>query len=141
VPLAAISTMSTESEEDLGHKAIQEDEFAVVTCETSKGIMVWELYRFWSPAGYDRVVALMEHHFYDDSHFFRTVPGFLVQFGISYTSDATVQDLAKSRIPDDPQHDPPIPFTLGTISYAGTLFVSTEYVLCSTIKSYPVSFS
>jgi hypothetical protein len=38
----------------------------------------------------------------------------------SYTTDETLQNLAQQLIPDDPQHDPPIPFTLGTISYAGT---------------------
>ena len=117
--------MLSESGEAIGQEAAQGDEFAVVTCGTSKGKMVWELYRYWSPAGYDRLVALMEHHFYDDSHFFRTVPGFLVQFGISYTSDATAQDLAKGHIPDDPQLDPPIPFTLGTISYAGNLICAS----------------
>ena len=97
------------------------DETAVVTCDTTKGTMIWELYRYWSPAGYDRLVHLLEHQFYDNTHFFRTVPNFLVQFGISYTTDTVLQQLAEQHIPDDPQHDPPIPFTLGTISYAGTL--------------------
>jgi peptidyl-prolyl cis-trans isomerase A (cyclophilin A) len=100
-------------------RLIHTDEIAVVTCGTTKGTMVWELYRYWSPAGYDRAVHLLENHFYDQSHFFRTVPHFLVQFGISYSPDASLQQLAQQHIPDDPQHDPPIPFTLGTISYAG----------------------
>jgi cyclophilin family peptidyl-prolyl cis-trans isomerase len=97
------------------------DEVAVVTCGTTKGTMIWELYRYWSPAGYDRLLHLLEHQFYDNTHFFRTVPNFLVQFGISYTTDTALQQLAQQHIPDDPVHDPPIPFTLGTISYAGTL--------------------
>jgi cyclophilin family peptidyl-prolyl cis-trans isomerase len=95
------------------------DEIAIVTCDTTKGTMTWELYRYWSPAGYDRLVHLLEHKFYDNAHFFRTVPNFLVQFGISYSTDSALQQLAQQHIPDDPQHDPLIPFTLGTISYAG----------------------
>jgi cyclophilin family peptidyl-prolyl cis-trans isomerase len=115
--------MSSEVDTIDEHMAlIHTDEIAVVTCGTTKGIMIWELYRYWSPAGYDRAVHLLEHQFYDQSHFFRTVPHFLVQFGISYTTDSSLQHLAQQHIPDDPQHDPPIPFTLGTISYAGTCF-------------------
>ncbi len=97
------------------------DEIAVVTCDTTKGTMIWELYRYWSPAGYDRLVHLLENRFFDNTHFFRAVPHFLVQFGISYTTDTALQQLEQQNIPDDPIHDPPIPFTLGTISYAGKL--------------------
>jgi cyclophilin family peptidyl-prolyl cis-trans isomerase len=64
-------------------KLAHSDEVAVATCGTTKGTMVWELYRYWSPEGYDRLVYLLEHHFFDQSHFFRHVPHFLSQFGIS----------------------------------------------------------
>jgi hypothetical protein len=97
-----------------------EAEEALIRCGTTKGDIVMHLYRKWSPHGYDRAVALYEHGFYDHSHFFRTVPNFLVQFGISYTDDVELQKKARSTIPDDPQLDPPIPFDVGTISYAGT---------------------
>jgi cyclophilin family peptidyl-prolyl cis-trans isomerase len=75
----------------------------------------------WSPNGYDRAVELFERHFYDGSHFFRVVPRFLVQFGISYSTDKELQALARKSIPDDPKkEDPPIKFERGTISYAGS---------------------
>lgn len=96
------------------------DEVAAVSCETTAGDIVMEFHRHWSPAGYDRAVALFDQGFYDHSHFFRTVPNFLVQFGISYSTDAALQALAKTKIADDPQLVPPVPFTPGTISYAGT---------------------
>ena len=59
-------------------------------------------------------------HFFDGSHFFRAIPKFLVQFGISYSEDKELQKFAKSPIPDDPVHDPKIVFHPGIISYAGS---------------------
>jgi cyclophilin family peptidyl-prolyl cis-trans isomerase len=91
---------------------------ALVRCGTTQGEIVLELYRHWSPHGYDRAVQLLEAGFFDNSHFFRTVPGFLVQFGITYAGE-DVAKLGRKPIPDDPQLDPKIPFTEGTISYAG----------------------
>jgi hypothetical protein len=45
---------------------------------------VMEFHREWSPHGYDKAVLLFERGYYDQSHFFRVVPNFLVQFGITY---------------------------------------------------------
>jgi peptidyl-prolyl cis-trans isomerase A (cyclophilin A) len=96
------------------------DEEAIVTCATSKGELVLQFYRHWSPNGYDRAMTLFEQHFYDHSHFFRVVPNFLVQFGISYTQDKELIEMSHHTIPDDPQPDPPVPFEPGTISFAGS---------------------
>ena len=68
----------------------------------------------------DRAVELYERHFFDGSHFFRAIPKFLVQFGISYSEDKELQKFAKTPIPDDPVHDPKIEFHPGIISYAGS---------------------
>lgn len=76
--------------------------------------------RSWSPHGYDRVVTLFEKGFFDNSHFFRVVQGFLVQFGISYTPDEELKHWANKEIKDDPQLDPPVPFEAGTIAFAGS---------------------
>lgn len=96
------------------------DQRAKVTCGTSKGRIVIEFYREWSPKGYDRVVNLFEMGFYDNSHFFRCMHGFLVQFGISYTEDEEIKKYSSKIIPDDPQLHPPIKFEEGIISYAGS---------------------
>ena len=96
------------------------NETAIVKCGTSKGDFTMELHRSWSPIGYDRAVELFDRGFYDGSHFYRVVPKFLVQFGISYTLDVDLKHFARTPIPDDPKHDPVIPFEEGTISYAGS---------------------
>jgi len=96
----------------------KEEEVARIECGTSAGPIVLELHRPWSPAGYDRAVNLFSRGFYDHSHFFRTVPHFLVQFGISYSQDEALQQLARTPIPDDPPVN--VKFGAGTISYAGT---------------------
>uniref|UniRef100_A0A7R9WAA1 PPIase cyclophilin-type domain-containing protein n=1 Tax=Pseudictyota dubia TaxID=2749911 RepID=A0A7R9WAA1_9STRA len=96
------------------------DEVSIVRCGTSSGPFTLRLERMWSPHGYDRAVHLFNRGFYDNTHFFRVVPSFLVQFGISYTNSEDLRDTAKATIPDDPQLDPPIPFEEGTVSFAGS---------------------
>jgi hypothetical protein len=71
----------------------------------------------WSPNGYDRIVELFERNFFDESHLYRVVPNFLVQFGISYSEDKELQKFARTPIQDDPSHG--MPFRKGLISYAG----------------------
>jgi cyclophilin family peptidyl-prolyl cis-trans isomerase len=96
----------------------ENDEVSLVKCGTTKGEIVFEFHKAWSPNGYAKAVKLFKAGYYDHSHFFRAVKGFLVQFGISY--NAALEPMARKTIPDDPQLDPHIPFTIGTISYAGT---------------------
>uniref|UniRef100_A0A6U9YFP8 PPIase cyclophilin-type domain-containing protein n=1 Tax=Pseudo-nitzschia australis TaxID=44445 RepID=A0A6U9YFP8_9STRA len=95
-------------------------EEAIIRCGTTKGDITLKLIREWSPKGYDRAVELFERHFYDGSHFYRAVPKFLVQFGISYSKDKELQSFARKQIQDDPKHNPPIEFHPGIISYAGS---------------------
>lgn len=64
-------------------EAHKKDEMSVVRCDTTAGSFVMELHREWSPHGYDRAVELFRQGFYDSTHLFRVVPGFLVQFGIT----------------------------------------------------------
>jgi peptidyl-prolyl cis-trans isomerase A (cyclophilin A) len=68
---------------------------------TTKGDFVVEVTRAWSPRGADRFYNLVKHHFYDDASFFRVLPGFVAQFGIS-ASPAVSRAWAKATIPDDP---------------------------------------
>lgn len=96
----------------------QED--TVVQCTTSAGPITMVLHREWSPQGYARAKSLFERGYYDHSHFFRVVPHFLVQFGISYTTDVQLKRLAQSTIPDDPKREDLMPFREGMISFAGS---------------------
>ena len=103
-----------------GNTTVMSEETAIIRCGTSKGDFTMELHRSWSPIGYDRAVELFDRGFYDGSHFYRVVPKFLVQFGISYTTDVDLKHFARTPIPDDPRHDPVIPFGDGTVSFAGS---------------------
>ena len=50
---------------------------------TTRGEITVQVNRAWSPLGADRFYNLVRGHFYDDTSFFRVVPGFVVQFGIN----------------------------------------------------------
>ena len=72
-----------------------------VQFETSGGTFVVEVHRSWAPNGADRFRELVTSGFYDQCRFFRVVPGFMVQFGIS--GDPATSAMWSSRsIPDDP---------------------------------------
>lgn len=72
-----------------------------VRFETTKGDFVVEVTRAWAPRGADRFYNLVRAGFYDDVAFFRTISGFMVQFGIH--GDPRVSAAWRAaRIPDDP---------------------------------------
>ena len=50
---------------------------------TTRGDFTVTVHRDWAPIGADRFYNLVKHHFYDNASFFRVVPGFVAQFGIS----------------------------------------------------------
>jgi peptidyl-prolyl cis-trans isomerase A (cyclophilin A) len=72
-----------------------------VRLETSKGPIVIEAHRDWSPNGVDRFYQLVEQGFYDDVRFFRVVPGFVVQFGM-HGDPATNAKWVAQPLMDDP---------------------------------------
>jgi len=82
--------------------------------ETSAGAFVVAVTRAWAPRGADRFYNLVRHGFFDGTRFFRVLPGFVVQFGISGnpTLSARWRD---ATIPDDPvaQHN-----LRGTLTFA-----------------------
>ncbi len=87
-----------------------------VKFETSAGNFVIETHRDWSPHGADRFYSLVRAKYYDDSRFFRVVPGRWVQFGIS--GDPTISRQQRTVIiPDDTlkQHN-----TRGYVAFSNT---------------------
>ena len=54
-----------------------------VKFDTTRGVFTVTVTRDWAPIGADRFYNLVKHHFFDNTSFFRVVPGFVVQFGIS----------------------------------------------------------
>ena len=54
-----------------------------VAFETTKGEFVIDVHRTWAPLAAQRFYNLVKAHFFDGVKFFRVVPKFVVQFGIS----------------------------------------------------------
>jgi peptidyl-prolyl cis-trans isomerase A (cyclophilin A) len=76
------------------------DEYKV-QFSTTRGDFVVTVTRSWAPLGADRFYNLVKHHFYDNASFFRVLPNFMAQFGISaYPAVNAVWTNAK--IKDDP---------------------------------------
>jgi peptidyl-prolyl cis-trans isomerase A (cyclophilin A) len=68
---------------------------------TTKGDFVVEAHRDWAPLGADRFYNLVKNGFFTDASFFRVLPGFVVQFGLSSWGNVNkVWETAK--IVDDP---------------------------------------
>jgi peptidyl-prolyl cis-trans isomerase A (cyclophilin A) len=85
-----------------------------VRMETTKGEMVIEVHREWSPHGVDRFYNLVRTGYYDDSRFYRVIQGKWAQFGIN--GDPKISNVWRERtIPDDPRV---ISNTRGTIAFA-----------------------
>jgi peptidyl-prolyl cis-trans isomerase A (cyclophilin A) len=57
----------------------------VARFETTKGSFDIEVIRFWSPQAADRCFQLVNHHYFDNTLFYRVVPNFVAQFGNSDT--------------------------------------------------------
>jgi peptidyl-prolyl cis-trans isomerase A (cyclophilin A) len=71
-----------------------------VKFETTKGEFVVTVTRSWSPLGADRFYNLVKHGFFSGAPFFRVVPGFIVQFGL--TGDPAVNKVWRdANIKDD----------------------------------------
>lgn len=54
-----------------------------VKFETTRGDFVVQVDRAWAPLGADRFYNLVKHGYFTSAAFFRVVPGFIVQFGLS----------------------------------------------------------
>jgi len=68
---------------------------------TTKGDFVIEVHRDWAPQGADRFYNLVKLGFYNDVAFFRSIEGFMVQFGINGSPEVNAK-WKDANIPDDP---------------------------------------
>ncbi len=68
---------------------------------TTKGPVILEINRSWSPLGADRFYNLVKVGYYDNVAFFRMVDGFVAQFGI-HGDPAVTAAWKKAKIKDDP---------------------------------------
>jgi len=69
--------------------------------DTTKGTIVIEVHRDWSPNGADRFYNLVKNGYFDGVKFFRVVPGFVVQWGI-HGDPSIASKWLQSTIQDDP---------------------------------------
>ncbi len=72
-----------------------------VKLETSKGDVVIEVTPSWAPEGAARFRELVEAGFYDECRFFRVLPGFMAQIGMSGDPEVTAKWF-DATIDDDP---------------------------------------
>lgn len=87
-----------------------------VKIETTAGNFVIEVHRAWAPHGADRFYQLVQDGYYNNSRFFRVVPGRWVQFGIA-GNPHIAQAWRHRVIPDDPLLKANTP---GRIAFANT---------------------
>jgi peptidyl-prolyl cis-trans isomerase A (cyclophilin A) len=73
----------------------------VAKLTTTKGDVVIRVTRAWAPRGADRFYNLVRAGFFTDAAFFRVIPGFMAQFGIS-AKPAVAAVWQKANIVDDP---------------------------------------
>ena len=88
----------------------------LVQFDTTKGMFTVKVTRAWAPNGADRFYNLVRGGFFTDLAFFRVIPGFMAQFGIS-PNPAVSRIWADANIQDDPVKESN---TRGTITFAQT---------------------
>jgi peptidyl-prolyl cis-trans isomerase A (cyclophilin A) len=69
--------------------------------DTSQGTFVVEVHKDWAPLGADRFYNLVKNGFYDEVRFYRVVPNFMVQFGMS-GDPAVTAAWNRTTLNDDP---------------------------------------
>ncbi len=117
--LAALTPVQTPNESLLMRPASDEmnrraPDASRIVLDTSKGRMVLELRREWSPHGVDRFYNLVRYGYYNEARFFRIRAGNWAQFGIA--ADPTIASAwRRQNLPDDPRV---LSNTRGTVAYA-----------------------
>jgi peptidyl-prolyl cis-trans isomerase A (cyclophilin A) len=84
------------------------------TFVTTRGNFVVQVTRDWAPIGADRFYNLVKHGFFTGAPFFRVVPGFVVQFGLT-GSPAVNKAWQNANIADEPVKSHNVP---GSVTFA-----------------------
>ncbi len=92
-----------------------------VAFETSRGRFVVSIKRAWAPVGADRFYDLVQQHFFDNARFFRTLPGFVTQFGLN--ADPKHNEWMKKPLKDDRVKQSNVH---GTITFASMMVPNTR---------------
>jgi cyclophilin family peptidyl-prolyl cis-trans isomerase len=92
-----------------------------VAFETSRGRFVVMVRRSWAPIGAERFHELVEQHFFDNARFFRTLPGFVAQFGLN--ADPKHNEWMKKPLKDDPVKQTN---AHGTLTFASMMVPNTR---------------
>ncbi|MDP1845094.1 MAG: peptidylprolyl isomerase [Sediminibacterium sp.] len=114
--------------------------------ETTKGVFDVEITRAWSPIAADRFYQTVKHRFYNNTLFYRVVPGFVAQWGNNDTM--VFKKWRPHKIADEPVIESNL---RGYMSYARgsketrgtTLFINLvnnqrlDTILSNGVKGYP----
>jgi peptidyl-prolyl cis-trans isomerase A (cyclophilin A) len=104
-----------------------------VALSTSKGNVVVEIYKSWSPYGAERFYQLVSEGFFDEQRFFRVIPQYIAQFGAS--ADPKKNDRwDDAKIPDDPRTQSN---SRGTLSFAAEAPNTRSHQLFFNLKDNP----
>lgn len=74
-----------------------------VKLTTTKGDIVMEITRSWAPHGVDRFYNLVRAGYFTDCPFYRVMPNFMAQFGVSARPEVN-RAWQNANIPDDPRN-------------------------------------
>ncbi|PYP78563.1 MAG: peptidylprolyl isomerase [Gemmatimonadetes bacterium] len=104
-----------------------------VALATSKGDVLVEVYKEWSPHGAERFYQLVSEGFFDDQRFFRVIPQYIAQFGAS--ADPKKNDRwDDAKIPDDRRTQSN---ARGTLSFAAEAPNTRSHQLFFNLKDNP----
>jgi len=112
--LAEKSSVAARAYADPAKLTAKAPESFQVQFNTTKGKIVIEVTRSLAPNGADRFYNLVRSGYFTDIAFFRVVPGFMCQFGISGDPDISAK-WREANIPDDPVKGSN---TRGTLTFA-----------------------
>lgn len=108
IPLCLLLACSGSDSSGAATAGLTDPERATVTApatfdvrfETTQGALVMRCERALAPHGADRFFNLVRAGFYDDAAFFRALPGYVVQFGLSSRPDVNAHWKGRYIPPD-----------------------------------------